>query len=138
MSKFNIAYFINQYPKVSHSFIRREILALERQGFSVERIALRGWDGELVDVEDLRERGQTQYILQDGVGSLLLGMLRIIFARPIRFARALAASAWASALSARCRITLSTSPKPAACCPCSKRPIRSMCTHISVPIPPRW
>jgi colanic acid/amylovoran biosynthesis glycosyltransferase len=90
MSKFNIAYFINQYPKVSHSFIRREILALERQGFSVERIALRGWDGELVDVEDLRERGQTQYILQDGVGSLLLGMLRIIFARPIRFARALA------------------------------------------------
>lgn len=27
-----IAYFINQYPKVSHSFIRREILALERQG----------------------------------------------------------------------------------------------------------
>ena len=57
MSKFNIAYFINQYPKVSHSFIRREILALERQGFSVERIALRGWDGDLVDVEDLRERG---------------------------------------------------------------------------------
>jgi hypothetical protein len=28
-----IAYFINQYPKVSHSFIRREILALERQGW---------------------------------------------------------------------------------------------------------
>lgn len=36
-----IAYFINQYPKVSHSFIRREILALERQGFEVQRIALR-------------------------------------------------------------------------------------------------
>ena len=90
MSKFNIAYFINQYPKVSHSFIRREILALERQGFSVERIALRGWDGDLVDVEDLRERGQTQYVLQDGVGSLLLGMLRIALARPLRFARALA------------------------------------------------
>ena len=28
-----IAYLVNQYPKVSHSFIRREILALERQGF---------------------------------------------------------------------------------------------------------
>ena len=37
-----IAYFINQYPKVSHSFIRREILALERQGFEIERLALRG------------------------------------------------------------------------------------------------
>ena len=33
-----IAYFINQYPKVSHSFIRREILALERQGIEVQRI----------------------------------------------------------------------------------------------------
>jgi len=35
-----LAYFVNQYPKVSHSFIRREILALERQGFEVLRIAL--------------------------------------------------------------------------------------------------
>lgn len=92
MSKYNIAYFINQYPKVSHSFIRREILALERQGFSVERIALRGWDGELVDVEDLRERGQTQYVLQDGMPGLLLATLRTLVTRPLRFACALAAA----------------------------------------------
>ena len=26
---FDIAYIVSQYPKVSHSFIRREILALE-------------------------------------------------------------------------------------------------------------
>ena len=51
-----IAYLVNQYPKVSHSFIRREILALERQGFEVIRIALRGWAGELVDEEDRIER----------------------------------------------------------------------------------
>ena len=37
----NIAYFINQYPKVSHTFIRREILALERQGLGW-RLHLRG------------------------------------------------------------------------------------------------
>ena len=42
-----IAYFINHYPKVSHSFIRREILALERQGFEIQRIALHGWNGPL-------------------------------------------------------------------------------------------
>jgi hypothetical protein len=30
-----IAYFINQYPKVSHSFIRREIRALEALGARV-------------------------------------------------------------------------------------------------------
>ena len=52
-----IAYLINQYPMVSHSFIRREILALERQGFEIERIALRGWNKQLADPED---RGRTE------------------------------------------------------------------------------
>ena len=47
-----IAYFINAYPAVSHSFIRREIHGLEGQGFAVERVALRGWAGELVDDVD--------------------------------------------------------------------------------------
>ena len=51
-----IAYLINQYPKVSHTFIRREILALERRGITVSRIALRGWDIPLVGEDDLRER----------------------------------------------------------------------------------
>jgi predicted alpha/beta hydrolase len=64
VNQFRIAYFINQYPKVSHTFIRREILALERQGFDVLRIALRGWDAELVDAEDVRERDHTRYVLQ--------------------------------------------------------------------------
>ena len=89
MNKLNIAYFINQYPKVSHSFIRREILALERQGYAVERIALRGWDGNLVDVEDLRERGQTRYVLEEGMTGLLVSALRIMATRPLRFAAAL-------------------------------------------------
>ncbi len=42
-----IAYVINQYPQVSHSFIRREIQALERRGFKVMRVAFRGWKDEL-------------------------------------------------------------------------------------------
>jgi colanic acid/amylovoran biosynthesis glycosyltransferase len=61
-----IAYFINHYPKVSHSFIRREILALESQGIEVQRIALRGWEGPLPDEEDRRERARTRYVLQSG------------------------------------------------------------------------
>lgn len=84
-----IAYFINQYPKVSHSFIRREILALERQGFEVQRIALRGWDGELVDAEDIREREQTRYVLQQGVAGLLRPLLRQLLDSPARFLGAL-------------------------------------------------
>jgi colanic acid/amylovoran biosynthesis glycosyltransferase len=85
-----IAYVINQYPKVSHSFIRREILALERRGFDVLRIALRGWDGELVDPQDLRERTQTRYVLKDGLPALLAATLRALLTAPLRFLSALA------------------------------------------------
>ena len=84
-----IAYFINQYPKVSHSFIRREILAVERQGFEVQRIALRGWDAELVDAEDVSERDKTRYVLQDGMKGLLSPALQVLRAQPRRFFSAL-------------------------------------------------
>jgi len=84
-----IAYFINQYPKVSHSFIRREIVALERRGFSVCRIALRGWNGELVDPDDLTERDKTQYVLQDGILPLFVATLRMAFSSPLRLMGAL-------------------------------------------------
>ena len=36
-----VAYLVNYYPKVSHTFIRREILALEALGYEVERYAVR-------------------------------------------------------------------------------------------------
>ncbi len=84
-----IAYFINQYPKVSHSFIRREILALERNGFEVQRIALRGWDDGLVDDEDLRERERTRYVLQDGLRGLLLPVFQVLREQPRRLFSAL-------------------------------------------------
>ncbi|MFJ4065736.1 glycosyltransferase [Pseudomonas sp. NPDC089996] len=84
-----IAYFINQYPKVSHSFIRREILALERQGIEVQRIALRGWDAELHDAEDLAERDKTRYVLQEGLRGLLKPLYEVIRAQPRRFLAAL-------------------------------------------------
>jgi glycosyltransferase involved in cell wall biosynthesis len=89
MSNTRIAYFINQYPKVSHSFIRREILALEKQGFTVARIALRGWNGDLADDEDIRERERTRYVLQGGLTGLVLALLRMLATRPLRFLSAL-------------------------------------------------
>ncbi|MDR7052101.1 glycosyltransferase involved in cell wall biosynthesis [Duganella sp. 3397] len=80
-----IAYLINQYPKVSHSFIRREILALERQGFEVERFALRGWADQLVDAEDLREREKTRYLLRDGALALAKSMFSELVRAPGQF-----------------------------------------------------
>lgn len=85
----HIAYFVNVYPKVSHSFIRREILALERQGLSVQRIALRGWSAELVDAADMRERISTRYIFAQGIAPLLLAMLKALVVSPFRFLAAL-------------------------------------------------
>jgi glycosyltransferase involved in cell wall biosynthesis len=89
----HIAYLINQYPKVSHTFIRREILALERGGVAVTRIALRGWQEELVDAEDVRERNRTRYVLRDGATVLILALARMALLRPLRVLRA-AALAW--------------------------------------------
>jgi glycosyltransferase involved in cell wall biosynthesis len=85
-----IAYLVNQYPKVSHSFIRREILALERRGVEVVRIALRGWDGELLDEEDQLERERTRYVLREGAPALLLALTRMLLTRPVRLMRGLA------------------------------------------------
>ncbi len=84
-----IAYIINQYPKISHTFIRREILALERRGFSILRIALKGWNAELADEVDERERAQTRYVMQDGVFTLLWPVLRTFLTIPVLFLSAL-------------------------------------------------
>lgn len=84
-----ISYFINQYPKVSHTFIRREILGLESRGFQIQRIALRGWDSPLVDITDKKERGLTHYILRDGLKSLIVQMARQLTCNPLRFVKAL-------------------------------------------------
>ncbi len=85
-----IAYFVNQYPRISHSFIRREILALERLGFDVQRVALRGWEGNLVDAVDRCERAKTRYVLREGLPALLWAVLRVLSTAPARFAGALA------------------------------------------------
>lgn len=84
-----VAYLINQYPKVSHSFIRREILALERQGVTVDRYAARGWDADVVDPADIAERTRTRYLMQDGLLPLLASMIRMACTSPLRFIRAL-------------------------------------------------
>jgi len=59
-----IAYFVNQYPKVSHSFIRREIIELENQGLEVFRYSVKRDGGELVDPSDIIELKKTNYIAE--------------------------------------------------------------------------
>src|SRR5437016_3047949 len=44
-----IAYLTNQYPHVRHTFIRREIVALESLGVEVVRFSIRHSGGDAVD-----------------------------------------------------------------------------------------
>lgn len=82
------AYIVNQYPKVSHSFIRREILALEAQGVTVQRYAIRVNDAELVDEQDRSERAKCRYVVGESptriAGIILAGFMLY----PSRMARA--------------------------------------------------
>jgi len=89
-SGLRVCYVVNQYPKVSHSFIRREITAVEDLGATVDRVSVRGWDLELVDEKDVRERSRTFYILKSGMGPLLSAAARVALRSPAAFARALA------------------------------------------------
>jgi len=82
-----VAYLINQYPKVSHSFIRREIQALERKGIQVLRYAIRSCADELVDDADQQELAKTRYLLEVGGLGLLKATLRVCLSRPIIFLR---------------------------------------------------
>ena len=66
-----VAYFTNQYPAVSHTFIRREILALESLGVTVIRFALRPASGHLVHDEDKAELEKTRYVLRASIGEIL-------------------------------------------------------------------
>jgi colanic acid/amylovoran biosynthesis glycosyltransferase len=88
--RMRLAYFINQYPKVSHTFIRREIRALEAIGFDVQRYALRGPSGEvLVEAADIEERSRTRYIVGHGVPYLLYSVAVLSLQRPLGLVRAL-------------------------------------------------
>tara|TARA_R110002050_G_scaffold224120_3_gene360085 strand:- start:3008 stop:4228 length:1221 start_codon:yes stop_codon:yes gene_type:complete len=80
-----ITYFINQYPKVSHSFIRREIQALEKNGFDVQRVSIRSNDAEVVDEFDKKEKTITAYILNDSLLKLFFLMMKTMFFSPFLF-----------------------------------------------------
>ncbi|UWU74818.1 glycosyltransferase family 4 protein [Bradyrhizobium huanghuaihaiense] len=82
-----VLYLINQYPAISHTFIKREVLALERLGVAVVRVAARGGK-ELVDPGDLAEEKRTIYLLQRPF-ALLRATISSLLLRPRGFGKAL-------------------------------------------------
>ncbi len=84
-----IAYLINQYPKVSHSFIRREIIGIEAYGIPVARWAIRSSAVDLVDVGDQQELTKTRAVLGVGIAGLSSSLFRVMIAKPLSFFKAL-------------------------------------------------
>lgn len=85
VSIMRVGYFTNQYPEVTHTFIRREIRAMEALGVSVVRLALRP-GANLVDDEDKSEANRTRYICEADAGELLRCCLAALFTRPLAVA----------------------------------------------------
>ncbi|MEL7476038.1 MAG: glycosyltransferase, partial [Cyanobacteria bacterium J06555_12] len=80
-----VAYLVNQYPKVSHSFVRREIHALEAHGVEVHRFSIRSCADELVDSQDIAEHDKTRFILGNGLAALLGATVKTAVTRPAAF-----------------------------------------------------
>jgi colanic acid/amylovoran biosynthesis glycosyltransferase len=92
---FKVAYLVNQYPAVSHSFIRREIVALESHGVAVERFSIRPPPTALVDPADVAEQRKTHVLLGAGPLRLLVALVAAALAAP---------RAWLTALRAAVRV----------------------------------
>ena len=92
-----VAYLVNQYPKVSHTFIRREIQALEALGQPVERISVRDMRQGPNAPEDEAEARRTHVLLPEGKGALARSLgdavARVAARSPGRFATASALAA---------------------------------------------
>ncbi|MEQ8980411.1 MAG: glycosyltransferase, partial [Deltaproteobacteria bacterium] len=84
-----LAYLVSEYPKASHSFIRREILEIERlSGRPVLRVAIRGGGKSVVDPADVREAAKTIEVLDRSPAELAAATAEIAALHPIRYRRA--------------------------------------------------
>lgn len=84
-----IAYLTNVYPKISHSFIRNEILALERQDFAVTRLTIRPSPDAFSDMADRDEMANTITLLDGNWLAMLRSAMGRMVRRPRGFFRAL-------------------------------------------------
>jgi len=82
-----ICYLVNYYPKISHTFIRREILALERLGAEVIRVSVRQSPEALTDQIDAEEQVITQYVLNQPKSTLIKNTFNVAVSQPWDFFR---------------------------------------------------
>jgi glycosyltransferase involved in cell wall biosynthesis len=80
-----LCYFASEYPAVSHTFIRQEIVELEANGendVTVLRVSLRRNGRQVVDLADLSERARTRYILDESALTFVYALASALIRRP--------------------------------------------------------
>lgn len=88
-----IAYLINQYPKISHTFIRREIIALESQGFAIQPFSIRPMADSVIDPADHAEAQRTIALLAQPPMRFVIAFARRL-TRPLKLIDAMSAAVW--------------------------------------------
>lgn len=83
-----IAYLINRYPAVSHSFIRREVAALRADGHDVATFSIRSPIDFLPDPRDREEAVRSESVLGQRTIALFFALLACAATQPGRFASA--------------------------------------------------
>lgn len=87
-----VAYLVSEYPKISHTFIQREIHSVEKAGKDVIRFSIRTPNSDdLSGSVEKQEHQKTTYILSKCKNPLSLakGHLSLLFTSPGRYLRAL-------------------------------------------------
>ncbi len=85
-----VGYLVNQYPKISHAWITREIDGVEACGLKVERFSIRDAGEPEVNPRDAKERACTQVLWRPGLGNACRGLLDVALVaatRPVHFLR---------------------------------------------------
>jgi glycosyltransferase involved in cell wall biosynthesis len=85
-----LAYLTTEYPKVSHTFIRRELVELENRGHSMLRLAIRDAGDAIADTPDIAESERTVHLLKQPKVRLLKDALKSLVRNPIGAMRAFA------------------------------------------------
>lgn len=86
-----IAYLVGYYPKVSHTFITREVDGLRARGLDVQTFSLRRTpDAEVLTDADRRAAQETYVVLPPDPGRLLRAHGRAAARRPLRYLSTLA------------------------------------------------
>jgi colanic acid/amylovoran biosynthesis glycosyltransferase len=100
-----IGYLIAEYPKISHTFIDREIEALRELGVDVATFSIRPTPADqLLTEADRRAAAETFSIVPAGPGRLARAHLRGLRAHPLRYATTLVRALRLSAGGARANL----------------------------------